>query len=286
MKKLVLASVCLLAVSAHAEKKVIYGSDNRVEARKHSNAKLRSLAKSVAGRVSSYNLAQNGDVFESVTSYTLADSMRVCATERFADQKTLPDCTGFLVGEDILVTAGHCMTAGDCENNMWVFGFEDTSTSFSKSQVYKCKEVIDQAADYSLLGFADDFAVIRLDRKVEGRTPLKFRTSGKIKRGQEIAVIGHPSGLPLKIADDASVKSTFGATFKADLDTYGGNSGSPVFNAKTYEVEGILIQGKQDYVADATGTCAVSAKSSGKGERVFKINKVKTLMKMKEDGAL
>jgi len=35
--------------------------------------------------------------------------------------------------------------------------------------------------------------------------------------------------------------------FTADLDTYGGNSGSPVFNARTHEVDGILVRGEMDF---------------------------------------
>ncbi|WP_420540401.1 S46 family peptidase (plasmid) [Paenibacillus polymyxa] len=34
------------------------------------------------------------------------------------------------------------------------------------------------------------------------------------------------------------------AFFVANLDTYGGNSGSPVFNSDTHEVEGILVRGE------------------------------------------
>ena len=40
------------------------------------------------------------------------------------------------------------------------------------------------------------------------------------------------------------------------LDTYGGNSGSPVFNAATHEVEGILVRGETDFTSN--GTCNVS----------------------------
>ena len=35
--------------------------------------------------------------------------------------------------------------------------------------------------------------------------------------------------------------------FTANLDTYRGNSGSPVFNAITHKVEGVLVRGEQDF---------------------------------------
>ena len=43
--------------------------------------------------------------------------------------------------------------------------------------------------------------------------------------------------------------------FEANLDTYGDNSGSAVFNRTTREVEGILVRGNNDYVADTTNSC-------------------------------
>jgi V8-like Glu-specific endopeptidase len=286
MKKTIFAALCLLTVNSQAVMKVIYGEDNRIEARNHPNAQLRDMAKSVAGRVSEYGLYDIGDEF-GFSKRTLRDRMNVCSEERFANQYSVSDCTGFLVGKDILVTAGHCMQSEyDCSAYKWVFDYEDTSESFNKNNVYGCKEIVDQAAKYNILGYANDFAVVKLDREVKGRTPLKFRTKGKIKKSSKIAVIGHPSGLPVKIADDARVKNTFGLTFKADLDTYGGNSGSPVINLKSMEVEGILIQGKEDYVLADHSYCMISNKAKGKGEKVFKINKIKSLKKMKKEGKL
>ena len=70
-------------------------------------------------------------------------------------------------------------------------------------------------------------------------------------------MIGHPCGLPQKFADGATVRdNTPKAFFVANLDTYGGNSGSPVFNSSNQAVEGILVRGENDFVTN--GTCFVS----------------------------
>ncbi len=70
-------------------------------------------------------------------------------------------------------------------------------------------------------------------------------------------MIGHPVGLPTKFAGEAVVRSNQqSAFFVANLDTYGGNSGSPVFNSDTHEVEGILVRGETDFVPQ--GGCNVS----------------------------
>ena len=47
-----------------------------------------------------------------------------------------------------------------------------------------------------------------------------------------------------------------GSFFVANLDTYGGNSGSPVFEEDSDIVEGILVRGDTDFVSN--GTCIVS----------------------------
>jgi V8-like Glu-specific endopeptidase len=61
-------------------------------------------------------------------------------------------------------------------------------------------------------------------------------------------VIGYPSGLPAKLAGGAKVFGTASPFFfSANLDTFGGNSGSPVFNAGSNRVVGILVRGAADY---------------------------------------
>jgi V8-like Glu-specific endopeptidase len=116
--------------------------------------------------------------------------------------------------------------------------------NISINNIYNCKQVVAVQRDALY-----DFAVIKLDRKVVGRAPLKYRTTGKITENDPMVVIGHPTGLPLKIADNGKVtKNTEFTRFSTTLDTFHGNSGSAVFNAKTGQVEGILIMGKNDYL--------------------------------------
>ena len=280
VRNLLLAGACVgswgisyAAVPGSEDVKVIYGADERVDAMAHPNEALRNLSKSVAGRLKKSNVTSTNTSVV-LPSDTLQDSMNVCTSERFATQKSSVECTGFLVGKDILVTAGHCMDSqADCEQNSWIFGFVDGVSEIKNEDVFNCKEIISQEkAD-------NDFAVIRLDREVVGREPLKFRKEGNIAATDKLVVIGHPSGLPLKIDDNGSVRdpSDSKVYFVAELDTYGGNSGSPVFNLATSEVEGILVRGERDYVWNAAQGCAVSnvcATGTCRGEDVQKITKV------------
>ena len=59
------------------------------------------------------------------------------------------------------------------------------------------------------------------------------------------------------MAGGARVRNNSPASyFVANLDTYGGNSGSPVFSGKSYRLEGLLVRGQTDFVS--TGSCYIS----------------------------
>jgi V8-like Glu-specific endopeptidase len=183
-----------------------------------------------------------------------------CSGERFRNQHTGGWCSGFMVGSDVIVTAGHCgETDAKIQNTAYVFGFrvasaDDTGTThFRADQVYFGKELI--AHDLSPTG---DFAIVRVERKITapGAVPLQVRKTGSIGLGQNIGVIGYPSGLPVKIAfgDATVVMRDEDPWLTANLDTYGGNSGSAVFN-KDGLVEGILVRGARDYNQDDANGC-------------------------------
>ncbi|MHA2045050.1 MAG: trypsin-like serine peptidase, partial [Candidatus Thorarchaeota archaeon] len=107
--------------------------------------------------------------------------------------------------------------------------------------------VVFHAVDIIARDLTKDWALLRLDRST-GRPPLTLRDSGKVPDNQQVSVLGHGARLPMKYAADANVWANVSPDFfKANLDAFGGNSGSPVFNAINYEVEGVVIEGHQDY---------------------------------------
>lgn len=187
-----------------------------------------------------------------------------CSGERFSNQHTGGWCSGFMVGEDIIVTAGHCgETEEEIKSTAYIFGFrvgdsdDPGTTKFSVDQVYFGKELI--AHDLSSAG---DFAIVRVDRKITATNavPVKVRSSGSADIGDNVGVVGYPSGLPVKIAFGAEtqVRRKNDPWLVCNLDTYGGNSGSPVFNADGTIVEGILVRGARDYNINDTDQCFVS----------------------------
>src|SRR5690606_28703319 len=76
---------------------------------------------------------------------------------------------------------------------------------------------------------------------------LAVNRGAAVEGGDKLVVIGHPAGIPTKVAGDAYVREVKDTHFVANLDTFGGNSGSAVFNEKTGLIEGILVRGWQDF---------------------------------------
>jgi hypothetical protein len=101
-----------------------------------------------------------------------------------------------------------------------------------------------------------DYALIRLDRPAFDRPVLKIRTEGKIEDNAELVLIGHPLGESMKVTGEAKIiENTNPVFFKTNLDSFMGNSGSPIFNKKTGLVEGILVRGEGDFLSDEEGNC-------------------------------
>ncbi len=269
------------SMTCHATNKVVYGEDNRIDIVEATSNIYVELAKSTAGRITPSRLKVKDNVV-TITGDSLV-SRGICSDERFANQISATDCSGFLVGEDLLVTAGHCMRdMRDCSGYRWVFDFKyDGSDTYEvpQSSVYECAEIVDQKLSRIT---KEDYALIRLDRKVTDREPLRVRKTGRIADGTELFIIGHPTGLPTKVADGAAVRTnTNDYYFVSNLDSFGGNSGSAVFDADSGTVEGILVRGEVDYVYDPSAGCRRVKQcdsDSCRGEDVTRITRVAKLM--------
>ncbi len=230
--------------------KVIYGNDDRKDIYQVFNQQLLELADSTVALIDSDKLNQVGGGFSEVKARKFGDSYSLCSSEPFREQPAGAFCSGFLVGEDLIVTAGHCVrNQKACEGTKFVFSYalkstSDTAEVVDSQDVYGCKELVHS----EVKGNGADFAVVRLDKKVSNHSPLNIRRAGQISVNQDITVIGHPAGIPTKIAGGAQVRSQGSGFFNTNLDTYGGNSGSAVFNSDNGEVEGILVRGATDFV--------------------------------------
>jgi hypothetical protein len=240
---------------------VIYGEDNRLDIYTVTDPDILHLAQAACVVVDVSELSDNGNETYnlSTSAWFYQSGYPVCTTERFRGQLTAGYCSAYLVGEDIIITAGHCANASSCGSTAFVFDFmqiDSTTpplTVVPADNVYFCTSVIDQmyVGNY-------DHCVIRLDRPVAGRNPLPIRREGSVSNGDSLVVVGHGITLPMKASGGAIVQNANGSIpwFQANLDTYGGNSGSLVANLTDFMVEGILVRGAPDFVVN--GSCIQS----------------------------
>ena len=284
------AILSILPVLSFAESKSIYGGDNRKEYFQL-DAAQKALADSTVSLWKSASVEALNPGGVKLKTINFGDRLNLCPGEKFREQPIGAFCSGALVGPDLIMTAGHCIkTDAQCKDTKFVFGYNvggegaEATTALPSGNVYGCAKVVKRflagepnSANPTGQNLGADYALVQLDRKVAGRKPLAVNRGTKLKNGDGIFVVGHPVGLPLKLADDARVRdfSKVGY-FTADLDTFGGNSGSPVFNARTKKIEGILVRGDEDFIDSPAGctTMATYEQTGGRGEDVTKISEL------------
>jgi V8-like Glu-specific endopeptidase len=270
----VVKSVLLVAIGyflspiaiAKIQDRVIYGDDNRVEFFQVTRADVREVADSTAALIRNSNLEAKGDGNTTVKAETFQKFAGLCSTERFAAEPSGAFCSAFLVADDMVATAGHCIDASRCPQVSFVFSYRMSEQSqapveVNSSEVYRCTQVLEREQTG-----AQDYALVRLDRSVRGHRVLTLAKSS-VNVGDNLITVGHPSGIPTKVTDKGLVRSVKAEFFTANLDTYGGNSGSAVFNQDTLEVAGILVRGENDFIYDSVNKCSVSNRCSAEGCR-------------------
>jgi Holliday junction resolvase len=246
---------------------VIYEVDDRQDVFEITDQAILDDADSVVLVCGQNEVDDEGDGSSSLRTQNFGTSQNLCATEPFRDQPTTGFCSGFLVAPDIIATAGHCVNANNVTTRRFVFGFRmldktTAQTVIDNAEIYRGVEII----GHRLAGDGADWALVRIDRPVPNHRTVRVRRAGQIPDNQAVHVIGHPVGLPTKVAGGAVVRDNSPpACFVANLDTYGGNSGSPVFNSDTHEVEGILVRGETDFISN--GTCIESLRCPNTGCR-------------------
>lgn len=221
------------------EAAVIYGQDTREDIQQ---INLDPLAAATVMLIQNYKLQP--------PFKTLAEAYPLCADEPFQNQPRLGYCTGVLIAADKVLTAGHCFNEKkDCSQVSLLFGVtSDKVGKIKKSELYSCKAILDTENSFGNNGL--DYAILQLDRKVVGVQPVVIAKDSEIKNQALVVSYSYPLGLPLKkdtgILHGLDSQSHF---FKADVDTFEGSSGSPLFNSRG-ELLGLLSRGADDILED------------------------------------
>lgn len=260
--------------------KVLYGPDDRVDFFEEKDTNKVTNALGVVALVRDVDLSPEQDSKFKLSTISFVDAQSLCSSEKFKNQPIASFCSGFAIGKNVIVTAGHCIESeDDLKTIRFIFDFKyiaqnSVKTVFEKQLILSGKRIISRINSGNM-----DYSIIETNEIIPEVRRLKLNLASKIKDKESVYVIGHPVGLPLKIAGGAFVRNnTDSLFFSANLDTYGGNSGSPVFNSRTHLVEGILVRGETDFIKSSSGNCNVSnpcPNNGCKGEDVSRVSQFK-----------
>lgn len=178
-------------------------------------------------------------------STSLGQRFNLCSYEAFNKQPVVGFGTAFLIDNGRMITAGHVFDT-PFRDLVVIFGFEiiDTNSiykrTFESSDIYEIVSIENRSPEL-------DAAIFKLDRPAN-RNGLRISQKKQLETDRAVYMIGHPSGLPKKVALNAEVtKNSNSLFFYTSLDAFQGNSGSPVFDFETHEVIGVLVSGNVDY---------------------------------------
>lgn len=134
-------------------------------------------------------------------------------------------CSGTLIANDLLLTAGHCVDRRSVGKYV-SFNYERVAggSSLLAQSHHRISAVVED-------GKRLDYAIIRLDGNPGATFGVAPVASADAAVGDSLTIIGHPEGLPKKI--EAGTLSAFSGDYLqyGDLDTLGGNSGSGILDA-------------------------------------------------------
>jgi hypothetical protein len=171
--------------------------------------------------------------------------------EKFRDELAPGFASGFLVGPRTMATAAHCvckkgtneLDLDKIAKTLVVFNYTTNpdgtqKTSFNADQIFRIRRVKAHFYKHAEI----DWAWVTLDRDVPNTQPLELDFNPATS-GRGLYMLGHPSGLAMKLSTEATVKKVTTTFIKATIDSIHANSGSPILDRITKKVIAILITG-------------------------------------------
>jgi hypothetical protein len=241
---------------------LIYGDDTRRDVYAAGGLGRIALQSTIAF-VSPEHLMRDPAGRFSIVADTLGASNNLCPGEAFFAQPAAATCSGVLVDEQLVMTAGHCVRDdATCDDRLLVFDYAVTdperAIAVDGDAIYACKSVVVRVLGVDATGRHLDFAFIELDRPVTAERRPVTPGLAALRPSSAVTVIGYPSGLPVKVDAGAHVlyDRPCGDYFTIDSDTFEASSGSGVFDELGL-LSGLFVRGGADYRFVPERQCAV-----------------------------
>lgn len=238
--------------------RIVYGDDDRVEARDYPDPKLRELADTLVGALvpAEYVVAQPGGGYL-LSGPALGERLLLCPSEPLSEQPALARCTAILGERNTVITAGHCIDKNQLRELRFVQGYAlgGDYPAVPARRVHSLGRILSFENGDIALQSGDDFAIVELISDEALPSVVFEDPPATVKQGDAVVVVGTSEALPLKIEDGGAVyDDTPEEYFEITSDTFQGGSGSPVF-APSGAYLGTVVGGAMDYAWDDTQQC-------------------------------
>jgi hypothetical protein len=250
-------------VSARVQEPVVYGEDRRVQYYEISDPALRTLVASTSIALVSQDNVRivDGGVVLNGPTWQAQDGL--CADVTFGADPVVAYCSGVLIAPDLVLTAGHCLSAYDCTRMALVRNFRRSSgtdlETIGIDDLRFCGSVVAWNSGEDNADDRTDFAWIKLDHPLDsGQNDPRwvFLPEGARVDGTAVMSFGYGAGGPVKldtgrISDARLASRDFLLT---NLDAFAGMSGAPILDQQDHLI-GIDNRGAPDLVVDPVEGC-------------------------------
>lgn len=216
--------------------------------------------------------------------YGTANSL--CADEPFHEQPVVIErhgavpgdfgYTGYLVGPDTVLTCWHGWEYFSGRAQVAIFGYslgadgaDGTELPVSQLRSVAAYPAAKPPPAVERGSCSGDWVTLRLEHPVTRLGHLAPPRLEAPRPGRAVYTLGHPLGLPLKLATGGVVLSASNGAFRTSLDTFAGNSGSPIFDADSHALVGLVIEGQKgqdDFEPAPARRCYVTNRIDGPAE--------------------